>query len=98
MCVCVQVVRADAALSVAKAQHLRQVQQQAGSREQVEVLQAQLQEETRRSRQLEEAMKLQVQQSSSQMSVKQVGQWQPTCLTTVGQMLMASSVLHSGPV
>ncbi|XP_013879063.1 ninein-like protein [Austrofundulus limnaeus] len=66
-----QVVRADAALSVAKAQHLRQVQQQAGSREQVEVLQAQLQEQTRRSQQLEEALKLQVQQSSSQISVKQ---------------------------
>ncbi|XP_037829479.1 ninein-like protein isoform X3 [Kryptolebias marmoratus] len=69
-----QAVRADATLSVVKAQHLRQVQQlqqQASSREQVEVLQAYLEEETRRSQQLEEAMKLQVQQSSSQIIVKQ---------------------------
>uniref|UniRef100_A0A1A8CED5 Ninein-like n=1 Tax=Nothobranchius kadleci TaxID=1051664 RepID=A0A1A8CED5_NOTKA len=69
-----QAVRADTALSVAKAQHLRQVQQlqqQAGCGEQVEVLQAQLEAEMKRSQQLEEVAKLQVQQSGSQIIMKQ---------------------------
>lgn len=77
VCLCMQVVRADAALSVVQAQHLRQlqdVQQQMGSgfREEAELLQAQLVEEQRRSQQLEETLRLQVQQSSSQISIKQV--------------------------
>ncbi|MEQ2287302.1 hypothetical protein AMECASPLE_010958 [Ameca splendens] len=69
-----QVLRSDAALSVAKAQHLRQrqqLQEQAGCREQVEQLQLQLQEEQMRSQQLEEKITLQVQHSRSQISMKQ---------------------------
>ncbi|XP_069033285.1 LOW QUALITY PROTEIN: ninein-like protein [Embiotoca jacksoni] len=80
-----QAVRADAALSQVQAQHLRQLQEvqqrEGGRREQVEVLQArleeeqwrsqQLEEEQRRSRQLEEALRLQAQQNSSQISMKQ---------------------------
>ncbi|XP_070832911.1 ninein-like protein isoform X1 [Chaetodon trifascialis] len=71
-----QVQRADAALSVVQAQHLRQLQQLQervgdGCREQVEQLQARLVEEQRRSQQLEETLRLQAQQSSSQISMKQ---------------------------
>lgn len=52
---------------------LVQVEQQRGEdRGKVEVLQTQLVEEQRRSQQLEETLKLQVQQSSSQTSMKQV--------------------------
>lgn len=74
---CVQVVRADTALSLVQAQHLRQLQQlqeRAGDsgREKVEELQARLAEEQRRSQQLEETLRLQAQQSSSQISMKQV--------------------------
>ncbi len=70
-------VRADAALSLAQAQHVRQLQElqeHAGDscREQVELLQARLLEEQRRSQQLEETLRLQAQQSSSQISMKQV--------------------------
>ncbi|MEQ2240467.1 hypothetical protein ILYODFUR_015246, partial [Ilyodon furcidens] len=69
-----QVLRSDAALSVAKAQHQRQrqqLQEQAGCREQVEQLQLQLQEEQMRTQQLEEKITLQVQHSRSQISMKQ---------------------------
>ncbi|XP_047208068.1 ninein-like protein isoform X1 [Girardinichthys multiradiatus] len=69
-----QVLRSDAALSVAKAQHLRQrqqLQEQVGCREQVEQLQLQLQLEQMRSQQLEEKITLQVQHSRSQISMKQ---------------------------
>lgn len=74
---CVQAERADAALGLAQAQHLRQLQQLQeragdGCREQVELLQARLVEEQRRSQQLEETLRLQAQQSSSQISMKQV--------------------------
>ncbi len=74
---CVQAVRADTALSLVQVQHLRQLQElqeQAGDgcREQVELLQARLVEEQRRSQQLEETLRLQAQQSSSQISMKQV--------------------------
>ncbi|XP_069394155.1 ninein-like protein isoform X3 [Paralichthys olivaceus] len=64
---------ADSALSVAQAQHTRQlqeVQERAGGGS-MEQLQVQLLEEQRRSQQLEETLKLQAQQSSSQISVKQ---------------------------
>ncbi|KAG8000409.1 Ninein-like protein [Nibea albiflora] len=59
-----------------QAQHLRRLQELQeragdGSREQVELLQARLEEEHRRSQQLEEALRLQAQQSSSQISMKQ---------------------------
>ena len=71
-----QVARADGALGLMEAQHLRWLQQQEqaeeGFREQVELLQARLAEEQRRSRQLEEALRLQAQQSSSQIGLKQV--------------------------
>lgn len=69
--------RADTALSLLQAQHMRQLQELQermgdGHREQVELLQAQLVEEQRRSQQLEETLRLQAQQSSSQISIKQV--------------------------
>ncbi|KAI3363544.1 hypothetical protein L3Q82_012147 [Scortum barcoo] len=68
-----QAVRSDTALSLVQVQHLRQLQElqeRAGEscREQVELLQARLVEEQKRSRQLEETLKLQAQQSSSQSS------------------------------
>ncbi|XP_027131293.1 ninein-like protein isoform X3 [Larimichthys crocea] len=71
-----QAVRADTALGLAQAQHLRRLQELQeragdGCREQLEQLQARLQEELRRSQQLEEALRLQAQQSSSQVSTKQ---------------------------
>ncbi|KAG7999654.1 Ninein-like protein [Nibea albiflora] len=71
-----QAVRADTALGLVQAQHLRRLQELQeragdGSREQVELLQARLEEEHRRSQQLEEALRLQAQQSSSQISMKQ---------------------------
>lgn len=72
-----QAVRADTALGLIQAQHLRRLQELQeragdGCREQVELLQARLEEEHRRSQQLEEALRLQAQQSSSQISMKQV--------------------------
>lgn len=74
---CVQAVRADTALSLVQAQHVRQLQQLQeragdGCREQVEELQTRLGEEQRRSQQLEETLRLQAQQSCSQISMKQV--------------------------
>ncbi|XP_073338292.1 ninein-like protein isoform X2 [Pagrus major] len=71
-----QAVQADAALSLVQAQHVRQlqeVQERAGDgcREQVELLQARLVEEQRRSQQLEETLRLQAQQSCSQITMKQ---------------------------
>lgn len=74
---CVQAARADTALSLVQAQHVRQLQQLQeragdGCREQVEELQARLGEEQQRSQQLEETLRLQAQQSCSQISMKQV--------------------------
>ncbi|XP_049456003.1 ninein-like protein isoform X1 [Epinephelus fuscoguttatus] len=71
-----QAVRADTALSLVQAQHIRQLQeaqQRAGDgrKEEVELLQGRLQEEQRRSQQLEETLRLQAQQSCSQISCKQ---------------------------
>uniref|UniRef100_A0A8C4NR43 EF-hand domain-containing protein n=1 Tax=Dicentrarchus labrax TaxID=13489 RepID=A0A8C4NR43_DICLA len=71
-----QAARADAALGLVQAQHLRRLQELQeragdGCREQVELLQARLLEEQRRSQQLEETLRLQSQQSSSQISMKQ---------------------------
>ncbi|XP_044069875.1 ninein-like protein isoform X2 [Siniperca chuatsi] len=71
-----QAARADAALSLVQAQHVRQLQELqeragGGCREQVELLQARLVEEQSRSQQLEETLRLQAQQSSSQISTKQ---------------------------
>ncbi|KAM9345492.1 ninein-like protein [Symphorus nematophorus] len=71
-----QAVRADAALSLVQVQHLRrlqEVQERAGDgcREQAELLQSRLQEEQRRSQQLEETLRLQELQSCSQISIKQ---------------------------
>lgn len=66
-----QAVRADAALSVAQAQHLQQQQEDNSCRERAEVLQARLVEEQRRSLQLEEELRQQEQKSSSQISTKQ---------------------------
>lgn len=68
----VQAVRADAALSVAQAQHLRQQQEDNSCRDWAEVLQARLMEEQRSRLQLE--LRQQEQKSSSQISTKQVGQ------------------------
>uniref|UniRef100_A0A3Q2V9E9 Ninein-like n=1 Tax=Haplochromis burtoni TaxID=8153 RepID=A0A3Q2V9E9_HAPBU len=67
----VQAVRADAALSVAQAQHLRQQQEDNSCRDWAEVLQAQLVEEQRSRLQLEEELRQQEQKSSSQISTKQ---------------------------
>ncbi|XP_051815984.1 ninein-like protein isoform X42 [Acanthochromis polyacanthus] len=71
-----QAVRADASLSLMQAQHMRQLQQlqertDGGRMERLEELQEKLEEEQRRSQQLEEALKMQLQQSSSQISMKQ---------------------------
>nr|XP_046257042.1 ninein-like protein isoform X1 [Scatophagus argus] len=71
-----QAARADTTLSLVQAQHVRQLQElqeQSGDscRQQVELLQAHLVEEQRRSQQLEEMLRLQAQQSSSQISTKQ---------------------------
>ncbi|XP_042084798.1 ninein-like protein isoform X5 [Haplochromis burtoni] len=66
-----QAVRADAALSVAQAQHLRQQQEDNSCRDWAEVLQAQLVEEQRSRLQLEEELRQQEQKSSSQISTKQ---------------------------
>uniref|UniRef100_A0A3B4TFI4 Ninein-like n=1 Tax=Seriola dumerili TaxID=41447 RepID=A0A3B4TFI4_SERDU len=71
-----QAARADTALSLVQAQHLRQLQQLRermgeGRREEVELLQVRLEEEQRRSQQLEETLRLHAQQSSSQISIKQ---------------------------
>lgn len=70
-----QALRADTALGLVRAQQLRrtqQLQEEVGYREQVELLQVQLVEEQRRSQQLEETLKLQAQQSTSQISIRQV--------------------------
>lgn len=93
---CVQAVRADTALSLVQVQHLRQLhelQERAGDgcREQVELLQARLVEEQRRSQQLEETLRLQAQQSSSQISMKQVNTQRSKvtgCLTPAGAHLL----------
>ncbi|XP_070771860.1 ninein-like protein [Enoplosus armatus] len=71
-----QAVRADTALGLLQAQHVRQLQELQeragdGCREQVELLRARVVEEQRRSQQLEETLRLQAQQSSSQISMKQ---------------------------
>ncbi|XP_036979542.1 ninein-like protein isoform X2 [Acanthopagrus latus] len=71
-----QAVQADTTLSLVQAQHVRQlqeVQERAGDgcREQVELLQVRLMEEQRRSQQLEETLRLQAQQSCSQITTKQ---------------------------
>ncbi|KAM7385993.1 hypothetical protein PAMP_002021 [Pampus punctatissimus] len=65
--------QADLALSLVQAQHVRQLQERAdeGCRQQVQLLQAQLQEEQKRSQHLEETLRLQVHQSCSQISMKQ---------------------------
>ncbi|XP_030604233.1 ninein-like protein isoform X1 [Archocentrus centrarchus] len=71
-----QAVRADAALSVVQAQHLRQLQKlqeqtDGGCKEQMELLRVQLVEEQTRSQKLEETLRLQEQKSSSQITMKQ---------------------------
>ncbi|KAM6915924.1 ninein-like protein [Xenentodon cancila] len=65
----------DQALRVNTALSLLQEQAGDGRREEAELLQAQLEEERRRSQHLEETLKLQVHQSSSQISMKQ-GQYE----------------------
>ncbi|KAF6732019.1 Ninein-like protein [Oryzias melastigma] len=67
-----QAAQADAALALLQAQLQRQKHQEGGGlRERAELLQVQLDAEEKRSRQLEENLKLQVQQSRSQFSMKQ---------------------------
>ncbi|KAM6996881.1 ninein-like protein isoform 2-T3 [Tautogolabrus adspersus] len=71
-----QALQADTALSLVQAQHLRQLQELQerageGTREQVELLQTRLVEEQMRSQQLEDTLRLQAQQSSTQLSMKQ---------------------------
>ncbi|XP_034537548.1 ninein-like protein [Notolabrus celidotus] len=71
-----QALRANSALSLVQAQHLRQLQELqerggSGCKEQVELLQVRLVEEQRRSQQLEETLRLHSQQSGSQLSMKQ---------------------------
>lgn len=69
-----QAALAEAALTVARAQHVRQLQQlqETAGGDCREHLEARLQEEHRRSQQLEEALRHQAQQGSSQISMKQV--------------------------
>lgn len=74
---CLQAAQADATLTLVRAQHVRQLQQlqeAAGgdSVQQLKTMKVQLQEEQRRSQQLEEELKLQAQQSSSHITMKQV--------------------------
>ncbi|XP_024153795.1 ninein-like protein isoform X3 [Oryzias melastigma] len=67
-----QAAQADAALALLQGQLQRQKHQEGGGlRERAELLQVQLDAEEKRSRQLEENLKLQVQQSRSQFSMKQ---------------------------
>uniref|UniRef100_A0A3P9H4X0 Ninein like n=1 Tax=Oryzias latipes TaxID=8090 RepID=A0A3P9H4X0_ORYLA len=71
-----QAAQANAAVTLLQAQLQQQkheLQEQAGGghRERAELLQAQLDEEVKRSQQLEEALNLQVQQSRSQIKMKQ---------------------------
>lgn len=61
------------ALGVAKAQRLQELQEHAGSRQQLEQLQAELRAERGRSHQRQAQLELQLQQSRSQASLKQVG-------------------------
>lgn len=95
-----QAVQADTTLSLVQAQHVRQlqeVQERAGDgcREQVELLQVRLMEEQRRSQQLEETLRLQAQQSCSQITTKQVntevrGHW--ISVRELSNMLMLHSL------
>lgn len=71
-----QALQADTALSLAKAQHTRDLQElreQAGvgSREQLAPLQAQLAEHQRRGQQLEEMLRSQAQKASTQLALQQ---------------------------
>ncbi|KAM3862875.1 LOW QUALITY PROTEIN: ninein-like protein [Diretmus argenteus] len=71
-----QALRADTARGLAQAQHARQLQglkeqTGVGHREQTELLQARLAEEQRRSKQLEETLKVQAQQAGNQLSLQQ---------------------------
>ncbi|KAJ8014305.1 hypothetical protein DPEC_G00038870 [Dallia pectoralis] len=71
-----QALRADTALKLAQAKHVRELQQlkdQAGlgSREQLAHLQAQLEDEKRRVQQLEQNLRTQAQQARAQMTLKQ---------------------------
>ncbi|XP_036402631.1 ninein-like protein [Megalops cyprinoides] len=71
-----QLLQANTALTLVQSQHTREVQQlreQAGlgSREQLAHLQAQLAEEQRRGQQLEEQLRTQAQQASTQMILQQ---------------------------
>lgn len=98
-----QAVQADTTLSLVQAQHVRQlqeVQERAGDgcREQVELLQARLMEEQRRSQQLEETLRLQAQQSCSQITTKQVNsevRGHGSAPETVSNMLMLRSLADS---
>ncbi|XP_068597297.1 ninein-like protein [Brachionichthys hirsutus] len=72
----------DQAVQAVQAQRLRELQE---LQEQVELLQARLLEEQRRSQQLEETLRLQAQQSSSQISMKQ-GQYE-TALSALQQRM-----------
>ncbi|XP_063047457.1 ninein-like protein [Engraulis encrasicolus] len=66
--------RADTALSLAQAQHTRAVhemREQAGSREQMAPIQAQLAEQQRRGQQLEEMLRSQAQKASAQLALQQ---------------------------
>lgn len=72
-----QAARADAALTLARAQHarqLQQVQEAAGGNgeQQLKSLKVRLEEEQRKSLRLEEEFRRQSQQSSSHISMKQV--------------------------
>ncbi|XP_068182708.1 ninein-like protein isoform X2 [Antennarius striatus] len=69
-----QALQADTALSLVQAQHVRELQQlqtDDGYRGQSGLLKARLQQEQRRSQQLEESLRLQTQQSSAQIGMKQ---------------------------
>lgn len=74
-CISTQALQADTALSLAQAQHTRALQElrdQAGSREQLAPLQAQLAEHQRRGQQLEEMLRSQAQKASTQLALQQV--------------------------
>lgn len=69
-----QALRADTALSLVQAQHVRQLQEiqnQTGSKDELESVQNRLRDETRRREKLEETLRIQSQQSSSGYAIKQ---------------------------
>lgn len=82
-----QALRANTDLSLSQAQHLREVQQLReqvgiGTREQLAHMQTVLAEQQSRTRQLEEQLRSQIQQASTQLNLQQVNLLYSTCIHT----------------